>query len=60
MNNAFLILSHIFAIANAEPDTHVHLHLPPEAGQGNTKYKTVPEFHLQGSTPNTGGGGIAR
>ena len=42
MNNAFLILSHIFAIANAEPDTHVHLHLPPEAGQGNTKYKTVP------------------
>ena len=36
MNNAFLILSHIFAIANPEPDTHVHLHLPPEAGQGNS------------------------
>ena len=41
MNNAFLILSHIFAIANPEPDTlggfkNVHLYLPPEAGQGNS------------------------
>merc|ERR1711990_790613 len=46
MNTVLLLLPHLLAFSQSapEPDTHLHVHLPPEGGQGET--------------PNTGGGDV--
>jgi len=47
MSTALLLLPRLLAFSQAapEPDTHLHVHLPPEGGQGES--------------PNTGAGGLA-
>ena len=62
MSTALLLLPHLLAFSQAapEPDTHLHVHLPPEGGQGNffLCFFFLMSF-FQGKTPNTGAGGLA-
>merc|ERR1719234_170391 len=48
MSSVLLLLPHLLAFSQSapEPDTHLHVHVPPETGG-------------QGETPNTGAGGLA-
>ena len=35
MNTVVILLFHILDFSHSEPDTHVHVYLPPEGGQGS-------------------------
>ena len=63
-STVLLLLPHLLSFSQAapEPDTHLHVHLPPEEGQGLNSFLCfffLMSFLQGGKTPNTGAGGLA-
>ena len=63
MSTVLLLLPHLLAFSQSvpQPDTHLHVHVPPETGgQGNSflSFFFLMSF-FQGETPKTGGGLMA-
>ena len=62
MTTVLLLLCHLLQFSHSapDPDTHLHVHLPAEGGQGNAflslLFSHLLLLLLGGKTPNTGGG----
>ena len=51
MNSVLILVFHIFASTQAEPDTHIHVHIPPEEIKGAATSHNIQDLTLTGKSP---------
>ena len=63
MTTVPLLLPLLLALSHSAPypdDTHLHVHLPPEGGQGDSfLFPSFSSVSLKGESPQTGGESVS-